>query len=64
VRVRLGVSDGTNTELVAGDLPDGTALVTGVLLQAAPSATQGGTRSPLMGPQRGPAPGQRGGSGR
>ena len=51
VRVRLGVTDGTNTELIAGDLPEGTPLVTGVLLQAAPSATQGGARSPLM-PQR------------
>lgn len=59
VRVRLGVTDGTNTELVAGDLPEGTPIVTGVLLQPAPSATQGGgSRSPLMGPQR---PAQRGG---
>lgn len=57
-RVRLGVSDGTNTELIAGDLPEGTTVVTGVLLQPAASATQGGgTRSPLM-PQR-PGPGGR-----
>lgn len=56
VRVRLGVSDGTNTELMSGDLPEGTPVVTGVLLEPAPSATQGGAgaRSPLMGPQRGP----------
>jgi hypothetical protein len=60
VRVRLGVTDGTNTELISGDLPEGATVVTGVLLQPPPSATQGGTRSPLMGPQRGP--GQRGGS--
>jgi HlyD family secretion protein len=56
VRVRLGVTDGTNTELITGDLPEGAQLVTGVLLQPAPSATQGGGatgRSPLMGPQRG-----------
>jgi HlyD family secretion protein len=55
VRVRLGVTDGTNTELVSGDLPEGVQVVTGVLLQPAPSATQGGGatgRSPLMGPQR------------
>lgn len=52
VRVRLGVSDGTHTELIAGGLADGTPLVTGVLLQATPGPTQGGTRSPLMGPQR------------
>ncbi len=62
VRVRLGVTDGTNTELVSGDLPEGTPVVTGVLLQPVASATQGGGRSPLMGPQRGPgAP--RGGGG-
>jgi HlyD family secretion protein len=52
-RVRLGVSDGTNTELISGELAEGTPLVTGVLLEAPASATQGGTRSPLMGPQRG-----------
>jgi hypothetical protein len=60
VRVRLGVTDGTNTELISGDLPEGAPLVTGVLLQAATSPTEGGTRSPLMGPQRGPG-GPRGG---
>ncbi len=60
VRVRLGVTDGTNTELISGDLPEGTTLVTGVLLQPAPSATQGGSRSPLMGPQRPPVLIQRG----
>ena len=57
VRVRLGVTDGTNTELISGDLPEAAQVVTGVLLQATPSATQGGGatgRSPLMGPQRGP----------
>lgn len=57
VRVRLGVSDGTNTELISGDLPEGAQVVTGVLLGPAASATQGGGatgRSPLMGPQRGP----------
>jgi hypothetical protein len=54
VRVRLGVTDGTNTELVSGDLPEGTTVVTGVILQPAPSATRGGgtTSSPLL-PQRG-----------
>lgn len=53
-RVRLGVTDGTNTELVSGDLPEGTTVVTGVILQPAPSATRGGgtTSSPLL-PQRG-----------
>lgn len=52
VRVRLGVSDGTYTELISGELAEGTPLVTAVLLQPAPSATQGGARSPLI-PQRG-----------
>jgi HlyD family secretion protein len=59
VRVQLGVTDGTHTELVAGDLAEGTRLVTGVLLQPAPNATQGGSRSPLMGPQRGRPAGSR-----
>jgi HlyD family secretion protein len=56
VQVRLGVTDGTHTELIAGDLAEGSPLVTGVLLQPTPSATQGGARSPLMGPQRGGGP--------
>ncbi len=54
VRVRLGVTDGTNTELISGDLPEETPVVTGVQLSATPSATTGGQRtsgSPLM-PQR------------
>jgi HlyD family secretion protein len=55
VRVRLGVTDGTNTELIEGGLLEGAPLVTGVLLQPTPAATQGGARSssPLI-PQRGP----------
>jgi hypothetical protein len=56
VRVRLGVTDGTNTELVTGDLPENTPVVTGVQINATPSPTTGGQRSPsnspLM-PQRG-----------
>lgn len=61
VRVRLGVTDGTNTELVSGDLPENTPVVTGVQLNATPSATTGGQRSssPLM-PQRPGMPGGRG----
>jgi HlyD family secretion protein len=61
VRVRLGVTDGTNTELVSGDLPDNTPVVTGVQLSATPSATTGGQRSssPLM-PQRPGGPGGHG----
>jgi HlyD family secretion protein len=49
VRVRLGISDGTNTELLDGDLEVGTELVTGVTLsETRPPATTGGARSPLM----------------
>jgi hypothetical protein len=60
VRVRLGVTDGTNTELLQGELLEGTPLVTGVLLQPTANPTQGGTRSssPLI-PQRGRPAGRR-----
>jgi len=66
VRVRLGTSDGANTEVVGfnGDeLPVGAEVVTSVSL--APASTQAAaatsaTSNPLMGPQRG-GPGGRGG---
>lgn len=59
VRVRLGISDGTYTELIAGDLQPGAELVSAVTLlaQAAASSTAG--RSPLMAPSRAPAGGAR-----
>jgi HlyD family secretion protein len=63
VRLRLGTSDGTNTEVLDGDaLPAGAEVVTGVSLAAAaqPAAATGGAQNPLMGPQRG-GPGGRGG---
>ena len=64
-RVRLGISDGTWTELLGAEFRPGTELVTGVMMGQPASPTTGGTRSPLM-PQGRPPGGQRnaGGSGR
>jgi multidrug efflux pump subunit AcrA (membrane-fusion protein) len=57
VRVTLGVSDGSFTELISGDLTVGDQVVTGVVLPASmrPTITPG---NPLMGGQQ-----QRGGGG-
>jgi hypothetical protein len=54
VRVRLGVSDGTQTELLSGNLSEGAELVTGVVLEneSASDSSSGTGRSPLMGPDR------------
>jgi hypothetical protein len=56
VDMRLGVSDGTNTELLSPDLQEGTLLATGVsglgTTRALP--TQGGSGNPLMPGGRGP----------
>ena len=56
VDMRLGVSDGTNTELLRPDLQEGTLLATGVsglgTTRALP--TQGGSGNPLMPGGRGP----------
>ena len=65
LRVRIGVSDGQNSELLEGDLQDGTEVVTNVTIaaQARPAATGG---FPGLGqPQRGGFPGgfQGGGGG-
>ncbi len=55
VRVRLGITDGTNTELLAGELEQGAEVVTGIVLptSARPAAAaagnpfqQGGGRGP------------------
>ena len=64
VRVRLGITDGTYTELLSGELQPGQELVTAVVTPA--QAAAAATRSPLMpgGPGgRGPGGGQRGGPG-
>ena len=55
VRLRLGITDGTNTELLAGEVEQGTQVVTGIVLPASarPAAAaagnpfqQGGGRGP------------------
>jgi hypothetical protein len=65
VRLRLGISDGTYTELISGDLESGNEVVTNVTLPAQAASSAAG-RSPLMGPSRGPGgppPGVAGGGG-
>jgi multidrug efflux pump subunit AcrA (membrane-fusion protein) len=54
VRVRLGISDGANTELLSGELQPGTELVTAVIMGTEQATRTGGSStSPLL-PQRGP----------
>jgi HlyD family secretion protein len=57
VRLRLGITDGTHTEVLSGELQPGMEVVTGVILPAQASSGQAG-RSPLMGPTRGPGSGR------
>jgi hypothetical protein len=54
LRVRLGITDGQASELLEGDIEEGTELVTNVLTGAEtrPTPTGGGAFSPFMGPQR------------
>jgi hypothetical protein len=64
ISVRLGISDGTFTELLSGDLNEGQEVVVNMvtgLEQRTTTPNQGQSGNPLMGPQRGP---QRGGRGR
>ncbi len=65
VSLRLGVSDGTNTEVLDGnELQVGTEVVTSIIMPtsaASPAGATGGAKSPLMGPQRGGPGGNRGG---
>ena len=68
VPLRLGISDGTNTEVLEGELQPGTEVVTNVILPsstASPAGATGGAgQNPLLGPQRGGPPGgNRGGGG-
>lgn len=53
VSVRLGISDGTYTELIAGDLEPGAEVVSAVILPAQAAASSTAGRSPLMAPGRG-----------
>ncbi len=59
VNLRLGISDGTNTELLGGELQQGMEVVTGVTGLGGTRTTQvpAGTGNPLM-PQRGGPPGR------
>jgi hypothetical protein len=68
VNVRLGISDGTFTELLSGDLHEDQAVVVNMVTGLEPRAVpgqQGSGNNPLMGqPQRGPQRGPGGGQGR
>jgi RND family efflux transporter MFP subunit len=67
INVRLGISDGTFTELLSGDLNEGQEVVVNMLTgleQQRPAGTGQGTNNPLMGPQRGGGRGGGGGPGR
>ena len=52
IAVRVGVSDGSMTELLSGDVTVGDQLVTGVILPM-PKPGANPSTNPLMGPQRG-----------
>jgi len=66
VDMRLGISDGSNTELLSPDLQEGTQLATGVtgLGTTRVLPGQGGTGNPLMPAGRGPGGGFGGQGGR
>jgi hypothetical protein len=60
VQLRLGITDGTNTELLSGELQPGMELVTGVILSgssARPTAASA-NGNPLMPGGRGPGRGR------
>lgn len=63
--LRLGISDGTNTEVLGGELQENTEVVTGVtgLGPTRATPTQGGTGNPLMPGGRGGRPPGGGGRG-
>jgi hypothetical protein len=64
VRLRLGISDGTFTEVInESELQPGTEVVVNMTTGLEPRTTpgQGGNQNPLMGPQRGRGPGGGGG---
>lgn len=61
INVRLGISDGTFTELLSGDLEESQEVVVNMVTGLSPNPTPNqGQNNPLMGPQRG----GRGGRGR
>ena len=67
VRLRLGVSDGTNTEIIDAnpEIKEGSEVVTNVIIDTgAPATGTNNANNPLMGPQRGRGPGGPGGGNR
>jgi hypothetical protein len=48
VRVRLGITDGTNTELVGGELQQGTEVVTGIVLPTVSRPAGAAAGNPLL----------------
>src|SRR5206468_10387376 len=55
VRLRLGVTDGTNIEIVEGppEVKEGAEVVTNVILETAAAPGANNANNPLLGPQRG-----------
>jgi hypothetical protein len=68
VRLRLGISDGTNVEILDAnpELREGSEIVTNVIIDTGTPTTPGqnNNNNPLLGPQRGRGPGGPGGGGR
>jgi hypothetical protein len=62
VNLSLGITDGTNTELVSGELQPGMEVVTGVLTGGTRTTSAAGAGNPLL-PQGGRGPGGFGGPG-
>ncbi len=66
VRLRLGISDGTNVEVLDAtpELREGSDIVTNVIIDTGtPTPGQNNNNNPLLGPQRGRGPGGPGGFG-
>jgi len=65
VRLRLGVSDGTNIEVIDGppEVKEGADVVTNVIIDQPATANQNNANNPLLGPQRGRPGGPGGGPG-
>ncbi len=54
VRLRLGITDGTNTELLAGEVQQGTEVVTGIVLPASSRPAAAAAGNPFQQGGRGP----------
>ena len=66
INLRLGISDGTSTELLSDELQENAEVVTGVtgLTPTRGAPAQGGAGNPLMPGRGGPGGGRPGGGGR